>query len=106
MFVLPLDTSQTLLVLAAPAAQMKDRANGVVATDRDTGVPLMEVSVALTLDGGQPQVLRVSVPKPGCPDSLAMGHLVKATGLTFITGDKAGRAWHMFKASALTAVKG
>lgn len=106
MFVLPLDTTHPLLVLAAPAAQMKDRANGVAATDRDTGAPLMEISVALTVGGGQPQVLRVSVPEPGVPASLAMGHMVKATGLTFITGDKAGRSWHMFKASALTVAKG
>jgi hypothetical protein len=34
-----------------------------------------------------------------------MGQQVKATGLTFVTGEKDGRSWHMFRATALTAVK-
>lgn len=106
MLVLPIDSSRPLLVLGPAVDQFKDRVNGVIATDRQTGAPLVEVSVALTGDGAAPQVLRVSVPKPGVPASLAMGHLVKATGLTFITGDKAGRSWHMFRATALTPAKG
>jgi hypothetical protein len=105
MMVLPLDNSRGLLVLAAPAPQFKDKANGVAATDRDTGAPLVEVAVALTVDGGTPQVLRVSVPAPGVPKDLAIGHLVKATGLTLVTGEKNGRSWQIFRASALTAVK-
>ena len=105
MMVLPLDNSRGLLVLAAPAPQFKDKANGVAATDRDTGAPLVEVAVALTVDGGTPQVLRISVPQPGVPKDLAIGHLVKATGLTLVTGEKNGRAWQIFRASALTAVK-
>lgn len=39
MLVLPIDGSQTLLVLAVPAPQFKDKANGVAATDRVTGEP-------------------------------------------------------------------
>lgn len=67
MLVLPIDGSQTLLVLAVPAPQFKDKANGVAATDRVTGAPLVEVPLALTVEGGQPQVLRVSVPQPSVP---------------------------------------
>ncbi|WP_306828791.1 SCO3933 family regulatory protein [Catenuloplanes nepalensis] len=104
MMVLPLDNSRSLLVLTAPAPQFKDKANGVAATDRDTGAPLVEVAVALTMDGGTPQVLRVSVPEPGVPKSLAMGQLVKATGLTLISGEKNGRSWNLFRANALTTV--
>ena len=75
------------------------------ATDRDTGAALVEVSVSLTSDTGTPQVLRVSVPAPGVPKDLAMGHLVKATGLTLIEGEKNGRAWQIFRAVSLTVVK-
>lgn len=105
MMVLPLDNSRSLLVLAAATPQFKDKAAGIAATDRDTGAPLMEVAVALTVDGGTPQVLRVSVPAPGVPKDLTIGHLVKATGLMLVAGEKNGRAWNLFRASALTAVK-
>ncbi len=30
-----------------------------------------------------------------------MGHLVKATGLTLISGEKNGRGWQIFRASAV-----
>jgi hypothetical protein len=106
MLVLPIDTSRPLLVLAPPTPQLKDRANGVVATDRDTGQPLADLSLALPVDGGTPTVLRVTVPQPGIPEGLTMGSQVKATGLLFLTGEKNGRTWQMFRASAITAVKG
>jgi hypothetical protein len=105
MLVLPVDGSRTLLVLARPAPQYKDKANGVAATDRETGAPLVEVPLALTLEGGQPQVLRVSVPQPGVPKDLAVGQMVRASGLTFLTGETNGRSWQIFRASGLTAVK-
>lgn len=106
MLVLPLDTSRPLLVLAPPTPQFKDRANGVVATDRDTGAPLSEVSLAMPTDTGTPQVMRVAVPAPGIGDNLTMGTLVKVSGLVFLTGEKNGRTWQMFRASAIAAVKG
>jgi hypothetical protein len=105
MMVLPIDCSRSLLVLAAPVPQFKDKANGVVATDRETGAALVEVPLALTGDSGQPQVLRVSVPQPSVPKDLSMGQVVKATGLTLIAGETKGRPWQMFRASALTTVK-
>ena len=64
--------------------------------------PNVEVRV---IDAGAPQMLRVSVPRPGLADKLAAGVFVKATGLTFITGEKNGRTWQIFRAAALTAVK-
>lgn len=106
MLVLPIDTSRPLLVLAAPTPQYKDRANGVVATDRDTGAPLADLSVAVPVDGGPPTVVRVTVPQPGIPDGLVMGALVKASGLVFLTGEKNGRTWQMARAASVAAVKG
>jgi hypothetical protein len=105
MLILPLDANRPLLLLSVPSPQFKDRANGMVATDRDTGAPLMEATVALPTDFGAPQVLRVSIPAPGIPDGLAMGAMVKATGLTFLTGEKNGRTWQIFRAAALTPSK-
>jgi hypothetical protein len=105
MMVLPIDTTRPLLVLDKPQPRFKDRANGVAATDRVSGAPLVEVALALSVEGGQPQLLRVSVPQPGVPKDLAMGQQVKATGLVFVSGEKDGRHWQMFQAAALTAVK-
>jgi len=105
MLILPLDSSRPLLLLSTPSPQFKDRANGIPATDRDTGAPLMEATVALPTDTGTPQVLRVSIPAPGVPDGLVMGAMVKATGLTFLTGEKNGRTWQIFRANALTTTK-
>ena len=105
MMILPIDPSRPLLLLSTPSPQFKDRANGIPATDRDTGAPLMEASVALPTENGAPQVLRASVPAPGVPDGLAMGQMVKATGLTFLTGEKNGRTWQIFRATALTPSK-
>jgi hypothetical protein len=62
MLVLPIDGSRTLLVLGLPAPQFKDKANGVAATDRVTGAPLAEVPLALTVEGGQPQVSATDCP--------------------------------------------
>jgi hypothetical protein len=105
MLVLPIDGSGALLVLASPAPQYKDKTNGIVATDRTTGAPLVDVPVALTVEGGQPQVLRISVPQPNVPKDLAVGQMVRASGLTYVAGEKNGRAWQIFRASALTAVR-
>jgi hypothetical protein len=105
MLVLPIDGSRTLLVLGLPVPQFKDKANGVAATDRVTGALLAEAPLALTVEGGQPQVLRVSVPQPAIPKDLAVGQMVRAAGLTFIAGEKNGRAWQIFRAESLTGVK-
>jgi hypothetical protein len=105
MLVLPIDGTRTLLVLAPTAPQFKDKANGIAATDRETGAPLVEVPLALTVDGGTPQVLRVSVPQPSVPKDLHVGQMVRASALTYVAGETNGRAWQIFRASGLTAVK-
>jgi hypothetical protein len=104
MLVLPIE-SRALLVLAAPVPQFKDKDKKEPATDRETGQVLVEVAVSLVSDTGGPQVLRVSVPQPGVPKDLAMGQLVRATGLTLIAGETHGRAWQMFRAASLAMVK-
>jgi hypothetical protein len=103
--ILPIDPTRPLLLLSAPSPQFKDRAAGIPATDRDTGAPLMEATLALPSENGAPQVLRVSIPAPGVPDGLGMGQMVKATGLTFLTGEKNGRTWQIFRAAALNPCK-
>ena len=105
MLILPIDPSRPLLLLSAPSPQFKDRAAGIPATDRHTGAPLMEATLALPSGTGAPQVLRVSIPAPGVPDGLGMGQMVKVTGLTFLTGEKNGRTWQIFRATALTPSK-
>jgi hypothetical protein len=104
MLVLPIE-SRPLLVLAGPVQQFRDKERNEPATDRDTGAPLVEVTVALTVEGGQPQVLRVSVPQPGAPKDLAIGQVVRPSGLTLVAGEKNGRAWQIFRATSLAGVK-
>ena len=105
MLVLPIDGSRPLLILKPPEPQFKDKDKKVPVTDRVTGAPMVEVPVALILEEGPPQLLRIAIPQPGVPANLATGTHAKVTGLTFITGDKDGRPWAIFRASALTPVK-
>jgi hypothetical protein len=104
MWVLPIE-NRGLLVLGGPVSQYRDKERNEPATDRDTGAPLVEVTVALTVEGGQPQVLRVSLPQPGVPKDLAVGQMVRPTGLTMVAGEKNGRAWQIFRATSLAVVK-
>jgi hypothetical protein len=50
-------------------------------------------------------MLRVQLPASGVPQGLAPGQMVKVTGLTVRFGEKDGRPWQMFRATAVTAVK-
>ena len=104
MLVLPIE-SRTLLVVAPPARQYHDRERTQPRIDRDTGEQAVEVPVCLTTDEGRPQMLRVQVPASGVPQGLAPGQMVKLTGLTVRFGEKDGRPWQMFRATAMTAVK-
>jgi hypothetical protein len=105
MMVLPIDPSHTLVVLGGPMPQFKDRQAGVRATDRDSGIPLVSVQLALPVEGGSAQVLRVTLPEPGVPAGLVVGGTVRATGLVFLSGEKGGRVWQMFRAAAISEVK-
>ena len=105
MLTLPLESSLTLLVLSEPRPQYKDRANGVMAVDRDTNAPLVTMDLALPMPGGRPQMLQVSIPQPGIPEGLSVGTSVRATGLTYMSGEKNGRRWEIYRASAVTPLK-
>jgi hypothetical protein len=104
MLVLPIE-SRTLLVVATPAPQYQDREHTQPRVDRDTGEPAVEVPVCLTSEDGRPQMLRVQVPASGVPQGLRPGQMVKPTGPTVRLGEKEGRGWQMFRATAVTAVK-
>src|SRR5690606_17194175 len=97
--------SRTLLVVAPPAPQYQDRERTQPRIDRDTGEQAVEVPVCMTRDEGRPQMLRVQLPASGVPQGLAAGQMVKVTGLTVRFGEKDGRPWQMFRATAVTAVK-
>ncbi len=58
------------------------------------------------MEGVPPQVLRLSVPATRVPKDLAMGQLVKPAGLTLVAGESNGRGWQIFRATALSVVKG
>ena len=50
-------------------------------------------------------MLRVQVPASGVTQGLTAGQMVKVTGLTERFGEKDGRPWQMFRATAIAAVK-
>jgi hypothetical protein len=82
MLIVPLDSSRPLVAMGAAVPQV----------DRETGAQALP--------------MRVTVPETGLADAIGLGSMVKATGLTLITDVKNGKAWYVYKASALTAVKG
>lgn len=105
MLIIPMDSSRTLLAVGQATPQV-DRTTQAPATDRTTGAPLMDVPLVMPTDDGQPLTMRVTVPVTGLTDDLKMGSMVKATGLTLITDVKNGKGWYMYRAAALSVVKG
>ena len=105
MLIVPMDATRTLLAVG-PATPQVDRVTGAPALDRNTNVPLFDVPLVMPTDDGQPLTMRVTVQETGLADSIGMGSLVKATGLMLVTDVKNGKAWYMYRASALTVVKG
>jgi len=64
---------------------------------RDSGAPLVSVQVAFAggrweCAGAAGHAARAGGLRPG----LVVGGVVKATGLTFMSGEKGGRVWQMF----------
>ncbi|WP_194910247.1 hypothetical protein [Catenulispora rubra] len=105
MLIAPLDSTRDLLAIG-PATPQVDRESGAHALERGTDVPLYDVSLVMPIDGGNPLTMRVTVPQPGLTEAVDMGTKVKAIGLTLVTDVKNGRAWYVYKASALKIVKG
>lgn len=103
---IPMDSTRTLLAMGPAAPRIKDRQTGEIATDRD-GVAQYEVQLVMQMDGGAPLPMAVSIPETGLTEPIEMGSKVKATGLTASTGvSKFGKEYVLFRATALTVVKG
>lgn len=105
MLIVPMDSSRKLLAVG-PATPQVDRTTGAPALDRATNAPLFDVPLVMPTDDGQPLTMRVTVPVTGLADQIDMGSMVKATGLTLVTDVKNGKAWYMYRASALIVAKG
>ncbi|MGH8833390.1 MAG: hypothetical protein ACRDWG_00065 [Actinomycetes bacterium] len=104
---IPFDTDGVeLTCVIAPRPKIKNFRSGEVDTDRDTGATLVMVGLVATVNG-RADMFTVSVPEPGVPTDLRVGHVVLATGLVYRHGvsDKGDkRPWEMFTARALTPV--
>lgn len=105
MLIIPMDSGRVLLAVG-PATPQVDRTTGAPALDRNSGQPLFDVPVVMPTDDGQPLTMRVTVPVTGLVEEISMGSMVKATGLTLVTDVKNGKGWYVYKAAALTVVKG
>ncbi|UQI48717.1 hypothetical protein M1P56_32585 [Streptomyces sp. HU2014] len=78
---IPVDTTAaTVMVAQPPQIKMKDKKNGVMAMDVETGEKLMTVDVLFVSDGNA-EVVTVAVPEPGISGELTMGTPVGLTGL-------------------------
>lgn len=104
MLIAPL-ADRDLLAIGPPTPQV-DRETGAHALERGTDIPVYDVPLVMPVDGGTPLTMRVTVPQTGLTEQIDMGTKVKAIGLTLVTDVKNGKAWYVYKASALKAVKG
>ncbi|MFD8394402.1 hypothetical protein [Streptomyces sp. NPDC059680] len=78
---IPVDTNgATLMVAQPPQTKMRDKRNGVIATDTDTGHTLVTVDVLFVMNGSA-EVITVTVAEPDISGELAMGTPIALTGL-------------------------
>ncbi|MDH2389731.1 hypothetical protein QCN29_13185 [Streptomyces sp. HNM0663] len=78
---IPVDTSAATVMVAQPAqAKMRDKRNGVIATDAESGAPLVTVDVLFVMNGNA-EVISVTVAEPDVSGELTMGTPVALTGL-------------------------
>ncbi|WP_316739987.1 hypothetical protein [Streptomyces sp. MK7] len=81
---IPVETNgATLMVAQPPQTKMKDKRNGVIATDRDTGNTLMTLDVLFVMNGNA-EVITVTVAEPDISGELAMGTPLALTGLVAV----------------------
>ncbi len=73
-------SAATILLTEAPETKVKDRQTGVVATDPNSGETLMTVGVVY-IEGGDSSLIKVTVPKSGISEGLAVGAPVSLVGL-------------------------
>ncbi|MEU2869149.1 hypothetical protein ABZ769_08075 [Streptomyces olivoreticuli] len=107
---IPVDTTAaTLMVAQPPQIKMKDKKNGVMALDVESGEKMMVVDVLFVSDGSA-EVVTVAVPEPGLSGELAMGTPVALTGLVARPWENEfnGQKRHgiSFRAVAVTALNG
>ncbi|MFF5128214.1 hypothetical protein ACFY41_14990 [Streptomyces syringium] len=106
---IPVDTSTAMLMVAQPPQiKMKDKKNGVMAMDVESGEKLMTVDVLFVSDGSA-EVVTVAVPEPGISGELVMGTPVALTGLIARPWENEfnGQKRHgiSFRAVAVTSLK-
>ncbi|WP_328768626.1 SCO3933 family regulatory protein [Streptomyces sp. NBC_00286] len=78
---IPVDTNgATLMVAQPPQVKMRDKRNGVIATDGDNGPKLMTVDVLFVMNGNA-EVVTITVAEPDISGELEMGTPVALTGL-------------------------
>lgn len=98
-------SAATILLTQAPETKLKDRQTGEVAVDAVTKEPLMTLSVVY-IEEGESSLIKVTVPRSGVGEGLALGGPVALPGLvarpwenTFNGRDQHGIA---FRAAAVT----
>ncbi|MET9515151.1 hypothetical protein [Streptomyces sp. NPDC002994] len=110
MRVIPVDmTGVTVMVAQPPQTKMRDKKNGVVAVDIETGGSLMTVDV-LFVANGNAEVITVTVTEDDISGDLAMGTPVALTGLVARPWENEfnGQKRHgiSFRAAAVTSLVG
>ncbi|MEU0180202.1 hypothetical protein ABZ312_03260 [Streptomyces sp. NPDC006207] len=105
---IPVDTSAAAVMVAQPPQiKMRDKKNGVIAMDPETGHTLMTVDVMYAAYGSA-EVITVTVAEPDISGDLVMGTPVALTGLVArpweneFNGTK--RHGISFRAAAVTAL--
>ncbi|WP_034094166.1 SCO3933 family regulatory protein [Streptacidiphilus albus] len=103
---LPIDTSAMHAMLGTLRPKVKDFATGEIATDKETGTPLVVVEVMVVMDG-RAEMLQVTVPETGVTKGIKPGATVAFTALTASAWENTfnGQNRHgiAFRATALTA---
>jgi hypothetical protein len=78
---IPVDTNgATLMVAQPPQTKMRDKRNGVIATDTETGHTLSTVDVLFVMNGNA-EVVTITVAEPDIAGELSMGTPIAITGL-------------------------
>ncbi|MCF3137055.1 MULTISPECIES: SCO3933 family regulatory protein [Streptomyces] len=78
---IPVDTAaMTVMLIQAPEKKVKNRETGEVATDRQSGQVLYNVSVAVIVDG-RPDAVTIVVAEDGIQPDLMPGMAVELPGL-------------------------
>lgn len=98
---LPLDPKLTLIVMSEPRPQVKNQETGEISIDRDTNQRAYSMDVAMSVPGGRPVTFQMTVPEGGLVDVVVF-QPIHAVGLTYMTGEKNGRTWQIFRAAGIT----